>query len=342
MWDFLRTMLCSAISALKLRRDLAFENLALRQQLTVLKRQSKKPHLKDHDRLFWIGLRHVWPDWRTVLHLVEPATVVKWHRKGFGYYWWRKSRPKGGRPKIDREVRKLIRQMWDANRTWGKVRIASELAKLGINVSDSTVAKYKPTQRKPPSQTWRTFLLNHVEDIVALDFFTVPTATFRVLYVLLIMSHDRRRILHFNVTDAPSAAWSARQLLEAFAYDTAPRFLLRDNDKKFRAEFKRCVDSLDIEEVTTAPRSPWQNPYCERLIGSIRRECLDHVIILNEPHLRRILREYVLYYHESRTHRSLDNDCPETREVEPPEMGKVMSFPQVGGLHHRYTRRLAA
>jgi putative transposase len=342
MWELLRTITRSAVSALRRRRELAVENLALRHQLAVLQRHSTKPQFEDRDRLLWIGLKRIWPNWSQVLHLVQPATVVKWHRAGFRYYWRRKSQPKGGRPKIDPEVRRLIRNMWNANPTWGKPRIQAELAKIGINVSDSTVARYKPRRRKPPSQTWRTFLDNHALDIVAIDFFTVPTATFRVLYVLLVMSHDRRKIIHFNVTDSPSSAWTARQLIEAFPWDSAPRHLLRDNDTKFLAEFASCVNWMGIEEIKTAPRSPWQNPYCERLIGSIRRECLDQVVILNEQHLRRILRDYVTYYHESRTHQSLDDDCPEPRAVEPPEMGTVIAFPQVGGLHHRYGRRLAA
>jgi len=342
MWELLRTILRSAISALRPRHDLALENLALRQQLAVLHRTSTRPQLEDHDRLFWIVLKRMWPNWCQALQFVQPATVVKWHRAGFRYYWRRKSRPKGGRPRITPELRSLIRDMWTANSTWGKQRIQSELAKLGISVSDSTVAKYKPKRRAPPSQTWRTFFRNHVKDIVAIDFFTVPTATFRVLYVLLIMSHDRRRIVHSNVTDSPSSAWTARQLLEAFPYETAPRYLLRDNDTRFLGEFARCIESIGIEEVRTAPHSPWQNPYCERLIGSIRRECLDHVLVLNDRHLRRVLRSYFAYYHESRTHRSLDNDCPLPRDIEPPEKGDAIAFPQVGGLHHRYRRRLAA
>ena len=257
MWELLRTIARSAVAALKRCRDLTLENLALRHQLAVLRRQSKKARLEDRDRLFWIGLRRLWPGWHTVMHIVQPATVVKWHRAGFRYYWRRKSRSKGGRPRIDPAVRKLIRDMWNANPTWGKPRIQSELAKLAISVSDSTVAKYKPKRRKPPSQTWRTFLGNHVEDIVAIDFFTVPTATFGVLYVLLVMSHDRRKIIHLNVTDSPSSACTAQQLREAFPWDSAPRYLLRDNDSKFLGQFAKCVDSMGIEEVKTAPRSPW-------------------------------------------------------------------------------------
>ena len=342
MIELIRTVARSLVSAAKGRRSLALENLALRHQVAVLQRQSKKPQLKNTDRLLWLGLRRVWPGWKSSLYLVQPATVVKWHRAGFRAYWRRKSMPKGGRPRIDPEVRKLIHDMWNMNPTWGRPRIQAELAKLGITVGDSTVARYKPNRRKPPSQKWRTFLDNHVPEIVAVDFFTVPTATFRVLYVLLVMSHDRRRILHFNVSDSKAGAWAARQLLESFPFDTAPRFLIRDNDSIFGGEFSHRVKSLGIEEVRTAIRSSWQNSYCERLIGSIRRECLDHIIVVSEQHLRRVLRSFFDYYHSSRTHQSLANDCPSPRSVEPPEMGKVIAFPKVGGLHHRYCRKMAA
>jgi transposase InsO family protein len=338
MWDVFRTVLCSALSALKTQRDLALENLALRHQLAVYERQKRKPRLEHRDRLIWIGLRRLWPSWQTALTLVQPATVVKWHREGFRSFWRRKSRASGGRPRIHLEVRNLIRGMWNANPTWGRPRIQSELAKLGLFVSDSTVRRYRPHRSKPPSQTWRTFLSNHAKDIVAIDFFTVPTLRFRVLYVLLIMSHDRRKVAHFNVTDSPSAQWTGQQIIEAFPYDTAPKYLLRDRDGIYGAHFVRRVKSMGIEEVLTAARSPWQNPYCERLIGSVRRECLDHVVVVNEHHLLRVLNDYFAYYHRSRTHQSLGNDSPEPRAVEPPERGTVVAFPQVAGLHHRYRR----
>ena len=334
MWDWVRIAAWSTISAL--------ENVALRHQLMVLQRQSGRPRLKDRDRLVWICLRRLWHGWHRALVVVQPATVVKWHRKGFRAYWRWKSQPTGGRPRIDREVRELIRDMWRSNPTWGKPRIQAELRKIGIEVSDSTVWRYRPSRGTPPSQSWRAFLDNHVGDIVAIDFFVVPTMTFRVLYVFLVMSHDRRRILYFNVTASLSARWTAQQVREAFPYETAPRYLIRDRDSIFGANFVRCVGSIGIEEVVTAPASPWQNPYCERLIGSIRRECLDHVIVLNERHLMRVLRGYASYYHSSRTHQSLHDDCPDPRPVEPPEMGDVVAIAQVGGLHHRYTRRLAA
>ena len=209
---------------------------------------------------------------------------------------------------------------------------------LGHDVAEATVAKYMVRHRKPPSQTWRTFLDNHVHDIAACDFFTVPTATFRVLYVFVILRHDRREVVHFNVTTNPHAVWAGQQIVNAFPWETAPRFLIRDNDGIYGSDFTERVEDMGIEEVPIAPRSPWQNPYCERIFGSIRRECLDHVIVLNERHLKRILTDYFDYYHNDRAHLSLDRNAPMPREVEPPSEGEVVSIPMVGGLHHRYTR----
>ncbi|MGH9391194.1 MAG: integrase core domain-containing protein [Vicinamibacteria bacterium] len=213
--------------------------------------------------------------------------------------------------------------------------------KLGIEISQSSVAKYIPRSRKFPSPTWRTFLENHVTDLVSIDFFTVPTASFRVLFALVILAHDRRRVLHLNVTAIPSALWTAQQLRKAFPWNSAPRFLLRDRDGIYGDAFVRTVEAMGIEQVRISPRSPWQSPYVERLIGSVRRECLDHVIVLNERHLSRILREYFAYYHSSRTHLSLLKDAPDPRGIEQPSMGEVVAISQVGGLHHRYTRRAA-
>lgn len=198
-----------------------------------------------------------------------------------------------------------------------------------------------PRRRRPPSPTWRSFLSNHVTQIVACDFLTVPTATFGILYVLVVLAHDRRRVLHFNVTENPTARWTGQQLREAFPWDAAPRFLLRDRDGIYGDDFTRVVHSMGIEQVLTAARSPWQNPYAERLIGSIRRDCLDHVIVLSERHLRTVLRDYIAYYHDSRTYLGLGKDAPNTREVEPLSRGAIVEIPEVGGLHHRYTRRAA-
>ncbi len=321
------------------RAELAAENLALRQQLAILEQRSKRPRLRKRDRIFWAWLSRVWSNWRSVLVIVQPETVVRWHQQGFKLYWRRKSRSGNpGRPKIDAEIRKLIRRMSRENPSWGVPRIQSELALLGHIVCETTVTKYRVRHRKPPSQTWRTFLDNHVHDIVAVDFFTVPTATFRILFCFVMLHHHRRTIVHVNVTAYPTAVWTSQQIVEAFPDETAPRFLLRDRDGIYGDVFRQRVKHMGIEEVVTAARSPWQNPYCERLVGSIRRECLSRVIILNERHLTRILRSYVDYYHHSRTHLSLDRNSPVPREVELPECGKVISIPQVGGLHHRYCR----
>jgi hypothetical protein len=195
--------------------------------------------------------------------------------------------------------------------------------------------------RKPPSQTWRTFLDNHVQSMASVDFFTVPTIRFQVLYVFLVLAHDRRRILHFGVTAHPTAEWTAQQLQEAFPWDTAPLYLLRDRDRIFGDDFTRQVKDMGIREVLAAPRSPWQRTYVERVIGSIHRGCLDHVIIVSEASLHRILNLYLDYYHASRTLLSLEQDSQEPRPVQPPEMGRVVAVPQVGGLHHRYQRRAA-
>jgi len=230
------------------------------------------------------------------------------------------------------ETRDLIRNMSASNFLWGAPRLHGELLKLGIGVSQATVAKYMVKHQKPPSQTWRTFLENHVNQLVSVDFFVVPTVTFRILYVFLVLAHDRRRIVHFNVTEHPTAEWTAAQILQAFPWDKAPRFLLRDRDSIYGAAFRAMVKSLDISEVLTAFRSPWQNPYVERLIGSIRRECLDHVVILNEISLRRHLVSYLDYYHSTRSHLSLGKDSPDGRAIQPPETGKIFALSKVGGL----------
>jgi putative transposase len=314
------------------------ENLALRHQLGILQRSVNRPKLRQRDRILWVWLSRLWPNWRSCLLIVKPDTVIRWHRDGFRLYWRWKSRKKPGRPKIDAVIRNLIRRMSLENAAWGSPRIQSELALLGYTVDQSTVAKYMFRHRKPPSQTWRTFLANHVPDIAAIDFFVVSTATFRILYCFVVLRHDRRCVVHFNVTAHPTARWTGQQIVNAFPYDEAPRFLIRDRDGIYGHDFRERVKHMDIEEVVTAPRSPWQNPYAERVIGSIRRECLDHVIVLNERHLRRILTSYFAYYHESRTHLSLERNSPVPRRVEHPSEGKVIAIPQVGGLHHRYRR----
>ena len=335
-------LLRTFISALRSHRALALENLALRHQLEVLGRNTKRPRLTNKDRALWVIILRLWSDWRNPLALVQPETVIRWHKRGFRLYWRLKSRPRWpGRKQVPREIRDLIRIISRTNLIWGAPRIHGELLKLGITVSQATVSKYMARHYKPPSQTWRTFLRNHAKDIVSVDFFTVPTATFRVLFVFLVMSNDRRQIVHFNVTESPTAAWTGQQIVNAFPWDTAPKYLLRDRDGKFGGKFNRRVESMGIEQVLISARSPWQNPYVERLIGSIRRECLDHVIIFNDKYLRRVLMQYFRYYHEFRTHLGLEKDCPNTRLVQPPVFGPIHSETMVGGLHHRYFRQAA-
>jgi len=212
---------------------------------------------------------------------------------------------------------------------------------LGIEVAESTVGKYLHRHRKPPSQTWRTFLTNHLAQMASMDFFTVPTATFRVLFVFVVLSHARRRIVHFAVTEHPTHEWTIQQLREAFPWNQAPRYVLRDRDSIYGNDLVAAIEGMGMEQVLTAPRSPWQNPYVERLVGSIRRECLDHIIVWNQRSLRRILQDYLLYYENSRTHLALSKDSPRSRAVEKPDQGRIVSIPQVGGLHHRYCRRAA-
>ena len=316
-------------------RALAFENLALRQQLAMYQRTRPRPPVRWSDRLFWIGLYRAWPEWKTALVTLRPATVIGWHRRGFARFWTWRSRPIGGRRRVSGELRRLIREMANANPLWGAPRIHGELVKLGLAVSERTVSRLMPRRRRPPSQTWRTFLQNHASSLVALDFFTVPTITGRVLFVLVVLAHERRRILHVNVTPHPTSSWTAQQLREAFSWEVTPGFLLRDRDTIFDGTFREAVAAFGLTEVRTAPRSPWQNPYVERVIGSIRRECLDHVIVINERHLRRLLRAYVGYYHRSRTHLALAKDTPVPRPVAAAGASQIVARPEVGGLHHR-------
>ena len=271
---------------------------------------------------------------------MQPETVIRWHRKGFRLFWMRKC-TKHGRPTIDPRIRALIREMCRANPLWGAPRIHGVLLKLGLDVSEATVSRYLVRRPKPPSQTWRTFLENHTKDIIATDFFTVPTATFRVLFVLVVLSHDRRKILHTNVTEMPTAEWAARQVVEAVGLDDAPKYLIRDRDRKFNEFFTRKVASACLTEALTAPASPWQNAYVERVIGTIRRECLDHMIILGEQHLRRTVKRYSDYYNRVRTHTSPDKDAPRGRPIQGRGKGTVRSRRHCGGLHHEYYRRAA-
>ena len=322
--------------------QVALENLALRQQLAIFQRSVHRPKIRPTDRLFWVCLRKVWKEWKSALVIVRPETVLAWQRKRFRRYWSRLSQHKNpGRPRTHSGIRKLVKTMAEGNVGWGAPRIHGELLKLGIEVSERTVSRLMPKRSTAPSQTWRAFLDNHVRDLVSIDFFTVPTARLRVLFVLIVLSHQRRRVIHFNITEHPTAAWTAQQIIEVFPEDQAPRYLIRDRDGIYGVSFQHRVQGMGIREVRTAPRSPRQNPYVERMIGSIRRECLNHLIVFNDNHLRRILKSYFRYFHESRTHLSLDKDAPETRKIQANKLERIVPIRQVGGLHHRYERRAA-
>lgn len=334
-----------AVRALaRLRQALVLDNLALRHQLAIRAHRSRRPQLLPTDRLFWVALRAVWTDWARSLVIVKPATVVAWHRRASRGYWrWISRQP--GRPRTDAQLRDLIRRMVTENR-WGAPRIHGELLKLGFRVSERTVSRYVRASRprRPPSASWKTFLDNHREVLAAMDFFTVPTLSFRLLYVLLVIQHRRRTVLHFNVTANPTAAWVTQQLREALPFAAAPRYLLMDRDSIFSTEVCRALRHMEVRPVRTSFQSPWQNGVAERWVGSCRRELLDHVIVLNEQHLRRLLRDFLDYYHTDRTHLSLGKDPPITRAVCPPisPSATVASLPRVGGLHHRYEWREAA
>jgi transposase InsO family protein len=340
MLKLVRSIVSGVVRRFRGRAALELENLALRHQLHVLRRQRPgQPRLFTIDRLLWVWFYRLWPRCLDSMVLVKPATVVQWHRQGFRLFWrWRSS---SGRPSVNREVRDLIRQMKAANPLWGAPRIHGELLKLGIEISQATVAKYMVRRRGRPSPTWRSFLRNQAAGIAAIDMFVVASASFRLLYVMIILAHDRRKIVRFDVTRYPTAGRLSRQVTEAFPWDTSPRYLLRDRDGSYGADFCNRVEAMGITEVVTAPRSPWQNAYVERVIGSIRRECLDHIVIFNERHLRRVMSSYLDYYHRTRTHLSLDKDCPDPRPIMPSRIGRVVAIPQVNGLHHRY-ERLAA
>src|SRR5438034_2705973 len=317
--------------------QIALENLALREQLAIFQRSVRHPKIRLMDRVFWVCLRKVWKDWKSVLVIVRPETVLDWQRRRFRRYWCRLSQHTNpGRPRTRADIRKLVKTMAEANVGWGAPRIHGERQKLGIEVSERTVSRLMPKRSTAPSQTWRTFLDNHARDLVSIDFFTVPTARFRVLFVFIVLSHERRRVVHFNITEHPTAEWAAQQIVEAFPDDLAPRYLIRDRDGIYGKYFQHRVQGMGIQQVRTAPRSPWQNPYVERLIGSFRRECLDHMIVFGKAHLRRILGRYAAYYNESRIHRSLDKDAPFHRAIE--RLGVITSQPVLGGLHHQYCR----
>jgi len=337
MIGFFRTLWWCLASLLKSRERLEAENLALRHQVSLLRRSApQRLRLRGWDRFLFVWLYRLWPGVLRSIVIVKPETVVRWHRRGFKAFWRWKSRGRPGRPRIPREVRDLIRKVSLANPLWGAPRIHGELLKVGIDVAQSTVAKYMVNNRPPPSQSWETFLQNHAKGIASVDFFVVPTAAFRLLFGLVLLRHDRRRLVHVAVTANPTAGWIARQISEAFPWNTAPKYLIRDRDGAYGEAFKRRLGGMGIRDRPTAPRSPWQNGHVERLIGSIRRECLDHLIIVGEAHLRRALRAYAGYYNGARTHLSLNKDTPLGRPIQ--RRGQLQSVPHLGGLHRSYFR----
>jgi transposase InsO family protein len=338
MIAFLILFLHVLVSPFKTQARLEAEIVLLRHQLSVLRRQRQplRPKLTVADRLLFVRLYRFFPSALNAVTIIQPETVIRWHRTGFRLYWRWKSRSCGGRPKIPGEIRRLIREMSLANRLWGAPRIHGELLKLGIEVAQSTVAKYMARSGRGRSQTWKTFLHNHSSGIGAMDFLIVPTVGFRLLFVLVILRHERRRLISLSVTAHPTAEWIAQQVTEAFPWDEAPDYMIRDRDASYGQAVTKRLAAMGIRDHPIAPRSPWQNGHAERLIGSIRRECLDHVVVIGEAHLRRILAAYTGYYNELRTHLSLGKDAPSNRPIR--RLGKLAARPILGGLHHQYCR----
>ncbi len=336
---YLRLLAATIRRVTRSRGDLLLENLALRQQLAIYQRRAYRPRLTDRDRRFWSVLARSWFGWRASLVFVEPDTVIRWHRTAWRRYWRWKSRRRGpGRPRISPELRELIKRMARENPRWGAVRIVGELRALGFEVSGRTVRRYRhQALQRPPSQSWRTFLHNHAPHIWAVDLFTVQTLTLRTIYVLVFVTHDRRRLVHVNVTRHPSARWIWRQLIEATPWGVQPRYLIRDRDRSFGRDFVSHTARLGIKTLLTPVRAPNANAIAERVIGTLRRECLDHVLVVNERHLRWVLREYVVHYNRARPHRSLALDSPDGWPPQPrPGAARVISRPVLGGLHHEY------
>ena len=336
----IRSFVSFCLGFFKSRTQLQLEIVYLRKQLEILARTSAKPRLLPTDRFFFSILTNIFSSWKTTLLIIKPETVIRWHQQGFKVYWRWKSRSALGRPRIPQEQIDLIKQIASDNPLWGAPRIHGEILKLGLDISESTVLRYMPTRpQRTTGQHWKTFLKNHSAEIISLDFFVVPTITFKVLHVLVFLSHDRRKIIHFNVTDHPSSEWATQQLRNAFCDEQPLKFLIRNRDSKFGEAFTHSAKALGIRPILTAYRSPWQNGYVERVIGSIRRECLDHLIIANETHLRGILQSYICYYNTQRTHLGVSKDSPDPREVQ--AHGEIEKAAVANGLHHFYFRKAA-
>jgi transposase InsO family protein len=337
MLGLIKLIFCLVFDLFRSRATLEAEILVLRQQIIVLRRgRVGRLPFSPSDRLVLGWVCGLFPNTCDALAIIRPETVMRWHRAGFRSYWRWKSRRRPGRPAVSDELRQLIREMSIANPLWGAPRIHGELLKIGIDVGQTSVAKYMVRRRGPPSQGWKTFVLNHADGIAAMDLFVVPTVSFQLLYGLLIMGHSRRRILWLGVTAHPTAEWLANQLTQAFGWERPLNYLIRDRDACYGNLFVRRVRALGIRDRPTSPRSPWQNGYAERLIGSIRRECLDHVVVFGERHLRHLLLSYVNYYNSVRTHLSLAKDSPLVRPVH--AVGRIQPVPVLGGLHHQYIR----
>ena len=342
MLRLLKLLWILPIRLFRSRSDLLMENPALRQQLGVLKQRHPQPRFAAPDKLFWVILQRIWPGWKRALIIVQPETVVRWHRTGFKLYWtWlSRHRTRVGRKCVSRELRELIFRMVAENPTWGMPRIHGELKMLGFDISERTVLRWmRKTPRSPElAKRWAAFLSNHREAIAAMDFFTVPTLSFGVLYCFFVIAHDRRRILHCNVTKHPSSSWVVQQLREAFPYDSAPGYLIFDHGSSFNAEMIDAIKCFGIQSKRTSFRSPWQNGVAERWVGTCRRDLLDHVIVLNERHLKRLMNEYVRYYHDDRTHLCLEKQTLSCREAatDSDADSRVVAMPRLGGLHHRY------
>jgi transposase InsO family protein len=331
---YFRTLLQLIKGYFKSRNQLVWENALLRYQLEVVRRRRRRILLKRWDRPILVWLTRGLSRWKDLIVVVQPESIIRWHRKAFSFYWGWKYSSRAGRPSVLPHTVHLIREMSLANPLWGAPRIHGELKKIGVNVSQSSVEKYMVRGSRPRGQNWKTFLKNHSKEIVAIDFFIVPTIKLKMLWALVVLSHDRRKILHFAVTHRPSGAWTKQQLRNAFPYKKMPRFILHDRDRNFWG-----LSRLGAREIITGHRCPWQNGRVERVIGSIRRECTDHLIVFGERHLKRVLSSYRQYYNKYRTHLALNKDSPTHRRTK--VRGAIRVVPQVGGLHHRYDRVVA-
>ena len=334
-------VLNTALDLTRSKSELVLENMLLRQQLIVLQRQVKRPALSWRDRSLFVLLASKLPTWKQALAIVQPDTVLRWHRDLFRWMWRRKSRSRRpGRPPLADEVVALIKQMARENRTWGAERIRGELLKLGLRVSKCSIQKHIQHARGPrsPRQTWATFLRNHAGELWACDFLQTYDVFFRTVFLFVIIELGSRRLVHFGVTRNPTDPWVAQQLREATPFGEGPRYLIGDNDRKYGKSFARVASGTGIEIVRTPFGAPRANAVCERFLGSVRRECLDHFLILSERHLHRAMKDYQEYFNHVRPHQGIGQriPCQPVRSAGPPMIGELVSRPVLGGLHHDY------